>query len=96
MGSGGDMLPRPISDATKRAVRERARFLCEYCYSSERLSASHFTVEHVKPKSLGGTDKLENLALVYRRCNEGRHTFVASVDPKSQAIAPIFNPRLQR
>ncbi|MGD1853344.1 MAG: HNH endonuclease [Leptolyngbyaceae cyanobacterium] len=34
----------PINDETKRAVRERANYLYEYCHSSERLSASRFTL----------------------------------------------------
>lgn len=84
-----------ISNDAKQAVRERARYLCEYCHSSERLSASRFTVDHVKPRSLGGSDQLENLALACRRCNERLYNFVASVDPESQEIVPIFNPRLQ-
>lgn len=85
----------PISDDVKRAVRERANYLCEYCHSSERLSASRFTIDHITPKSLGGSDELENLALACRRCNERRYNFVASIDPESQITVPIFNPRLQ-
>lgn len=86
----------PISDETKRAVRERAEYLCEYCHSPERLSASRFTIDHITPKSLSGSDDLENLALACRRCNERRYNFVASIDPESQATVPIFNPRLQK
>lgn len=86
----------PISNETKRTVRERAKYLCEYCHSSERLSASRFTIDHIKPRSLGGTDDLENLALACRRCNERRYNFVASIDPESQETVPIFNPRLQK
>ncbi len=88
-------LSMPISDKTKRAVRERARYLCEYCHSSERLSASRFTIDHVTPRSLGGSDEPENLALACRRCNERRYNFVASIDPESQSTVPLFNPRLQ-
>lgn len=85
----------PINEETKRAVRERATYLCEYCHSSERLSASRFTIDHIKPRSLGGSDDLENLALACRRCNERRYNFVASIDPESQETVPIFNPRFQ-
>ncbi|NJM99062.1 MAG: HNH endonuclease [Phormidesmis sp. RL_2_1] len=85
----------PISDETKRAVRERANYLCEYCHSSARLSASRFTIDHITPKSLGGSDELENLALACRRCNERRYNFIASIDPETQTTVPIFNPRLQ-
>ena len=85
----------PISDEVKRAIRERANYVYEYCHSSERLSANRFTADHVIPKSLGGSDEIDNLALACRRCNERRYNFVAGVDPETQAIVPIFNPRKQ-
>jgi hypothetical protein len=31
-----------------------------------------------------------------RRCNERRYNFVAGIDPETQAIVPIYNPRQQR
>ncbi len=86
----------PIHEDIKQAVRERARYLCEYCHSSERLSASRFTVDHLVPRSLGGADDLENLALACRRCNERRYNFVAGIDPDTQEIVPIFNPHQQK
>ena len=86
----------PIKDETKQVVRERANYLCEYCHSLERLSASRFTIDHITPRSLGGSDELENLALACRRCNERRYNFVAGIDPESQGTVPIFNPRLQK
>jgi 5-methylcytosine-specific restriction endonuclease McrA len=86
----------PISDATRQLVRERANYLCEYCHSLERLSANRFTIDHIIPRSLGGSDDLENLALACRRCNERRYNFVASVDPETQVIVPLFNPRQQK
>uniref|UniRef100_UPI0030845201 HNH endonuclease n=1 Tax=Petrachloros mirabilis TaxID=2918835 RepID=UPI0030845201 len=56
----------PISDEVRQAIRERANYICEYCHSPERLSANRFTVDHVVPKSLGGSDALDNLALACR------------------------------
>jgi 5-methylcytosine-specific restriction endonuclease McrA len=47
-----------ISDATKQAVRKKAEYLCEYCHSPERLSANLFTVDHVIPRSLEGSDEI--------------------------------------
>lgn len=35
-----------------------------------------FTLNHVLPKSLGGSDESDNLALACRRCNERRYNFV--------------------
>jgi 5-methylcytosine-specific restriction endonuclease McrA len=85
-----------ISDPTRQAVRERASYLCEYCHSPERLSANRFTIDHVIPRSLEGSDDISNLALACRRCNERRYNFVAGVDPETQEIVPLFNPRRQK
>ena len=85
----------PIRDAAKQVIRERAGYLCEYCHSPERLSANRFTIDHIIPQSLGGSDDLANLALACRRCNERRYNFVAGIDPETQEIVPIFNPRQQ-
>lgn len=85
----------PISEAKRQAIRERAEFLCEYCHSSERLSASRFTIDHVIPVSLGGSGDIDNLALACRRCNERRYNFVAGFDPETQEIVPVFHPRKQ-
>lgn len=86
----------PISNETKQTIRERAKYVCEYCHSPERLSANRFTIDHVIPQSLGGSDEVENLALACRRCHERRYNFVAGIDPQTQEIVPIFNPRQQK
>jgi len=86
----------PIRDELKQAIRERANYVCEYCHSPERLSANRFTVDHIVPKSLGGSDALDNLALAGRRCNERRYNFVAGIDPETQDVVPLFNPRQQQ
>ncbi|TAG92413.1 MAG: HNH endonuclease [Oscillatoriales cyanobacterium] len=85
-----------ISDPIRQAVRERAKYLCEYCHSPERLSANRFTIDHVTPRSLEGSDEISNLALACRRCNERRYNFVAGIDPETQEIVPLFNPRSQK
>ncbi|MBD2501964.1 HNH endonuclease [Anabaena azotica] len=84
-----------IDDVTKEIVRKRANYLCEYCHSPERISTTRFTIDHLIPKSIGGSDELSNLALSCRRCNERRYNFVAGYDPETKAIVPLFNPRQQ-
>jgi len=86
----------PISHEIKQTIRGRAEYLCEYYHSPERLSANRFTVDHVIPKSLGGSDEIDNLALACRRCNERRYNFVAGIDPDTQEIVPLFSPRRQQ
>ena len=85
----------PISEATKQIIRERANYLCEYCHSPERLSANRFTIDRIIPKSLGGSDEIDNLALACRRCNERRYNFTTGVDPETGEEVPLFNPRQQ-
>ncbi|AFY61810.1 HNH endonuclease [Synechococcus sp. PCC 6312] len=82
-----------INNELKQAIRQRANYLCEYCHSSERLSAGRFTIEHLIPKSLGGFDDPKNLALACRRCNERRYNFIAGFDPETEMVVPLFNPR---
>lgn len=84
-----------IDDATKELVRSRANYLCEYCHSPERISATRFTVDHLLPKSIGGSDDINNLALACRRCNERRYNFIAGFDSETEAIVTLFNPRQQ-
>jgi len=84
-----------IDDATKEIVRRRANYLCEYYHSPERISTTRFTVDYLIPKSIGGSDELNNLALACRRCNERRYNFVAGYDSETKAIVLLFNPRQQ-
>ena len=59
-----------ISPAKKRLIRQRAGERCEYCHADERWQFVLFTVDHVTPRSLGGDDTADNLALACRNCNE--------------------------
>lgn len=85
-----------VSEHTRRLVQQRANFLCEYCHSPEYLSPDRFEVDHLQPRSLGGTDELMNLALACRRCNLRRYNFIQGIDPITQTNEPLFNPRIDR
>jgi HNH endonuclease len=84
-----------VSDRTRQFVRRRAVYLCEYCHSPERSSSDIFTIDHLLPKSLGGSDEPDNLALACRRCNERRYNFTTGTDLQTGKEVAIFNPRLQ-
>jgi hypothetical protein len=85
-----------INDLVKKTVRKRANYLCEYCHSPEKISTSRFTIDHIKPRSLGGTDNLDNLALACSRCNQRRYNFTVGSDSETQSITSLFNPRQQQ
>ncbi|NJM48836.1 MAG: HNH endonuclease [Alkalinema sp. RU_4_3] len=85
-----------VSAALRELVAERAQWRCEYCHSPEAISADRFTVEHLLPQSLGGSDSLINLALACRRCNERRSNFMTGIDPETDTVSALFNPRQQK
>ncbi|KJH71188.1 HNH endonuclease [Aliterella atlantica] len=84
-----------VNKVVRQLVRDRAKFLCEYCHSPEWSSADLFTLEHILPQSLGGSDELDNLALACRRCNERRYNFLTGIDSESRLETPLFQPRQQ-
>lgn len=85
-----------VNERTRQFVRQRANYLCEYCHSPEKSSSDIFTIDHLIPRSLGGSDELDNLALACRRCNERRYNFTTGNDPQTGEEIAIFNPRLQQ
>jgi len=86
-----------VNDVTRKLVRERAKFLCEYCHSLEEASAALFAIDHIIPQSLpGSSDHADNLALACQRCNGYRYNFTTGIDPETKEIITIFNPRKQK
>lgn len=85
-------IPKPIYEF----IRQRAKFRCEYCHYPELLSSAPLSVDHIQPKSLGGSDEPNNLALACRRCNERRYNFITGIDPTTEIEASLFNPRQEQ
>lgn len=69
----------------KRKTREwlwkRYKGRCFYC--SQQLTKASMTIDHYKPKSLGGTNHRGNLRLACQSCNEDK----AAKDPISDALS---------
>jgi hypothetical protein len=84
---------RKVSAQVQNEVRRRANYLCEYCHASERWQYVSFTVDHVKPRSLGGGDGLENLALACFHCNRRKTNRFSVVVIETGNEIPLFNPR---
>jgi hypothetical protein len=77
----------------RRAVRKSARNRCEYCHSQEPFSPSAFSIEHIIPRSQGGNDAVENLALSCQECNNRKFTSITALDPLSGDSVGLFHPR---
>jgi hypothetical protein len=81
----------------RQLVRDRAGHRCEYCLLRQAdLPLIPFHIEHVIPCQHGGADDISNLALACHRCNLNKGPNLASLDPATGAIVPLFHPRLQR
>lgn len=87
--------PRYISSKLRDLVAKRANFVCEYCKAQEDFSADSFSVEHIKPIILGGQTIAENLAYSCLGCNSHKSIKIQAIDPISEQIFSLFNPRTQ-
>jgi 5-methylcytosine-specific restriction endonuclease McrA len=86
-----------VSDASKKLVRERAKYLCEYSHALEEASAALFAIYHIIPQSFpNSSDNPDNLALACQLCNGYRYNFMTGIDPETGKNISIFNPRKQR
>ncbi|MSQ94845.1 MAG: HNH endonuclease [Gemmataceae bacterium] len=74
-------------------VAVRAGNCCEYCRAPEEVFNFSFEVEHITPRSLGGTDADNNLALGCRACNLYKSNRVRGIDPNNGEDVRVFNPR---
>jgi 5-methylcytosine-specific restriction endonuclease McrA len=84
-----------ISAQLRQQIITVADYRCEYCKSSSRLTGTPLVMEHILPRSLGGTDDLENLAASCYRCNEFKGAKTHAVDPDTNQLVELFNPRIQ-
>lgn len=87
-----------LTDRTFSRVVVRGREVwggkCIHCQSHlyvelDGRPVSRATVEHIRPRTHGGTDDLENLALACARCNNQKGCRLdnrAAGDPKLQAV----------
>jgi hypothetical protein len=85
-----------ISEKLRRLIIAEADSRCEYCRTSARLTGIPLIMEHILPRSLGGSDKRANLAASCYRCNEFKGARTHAVDPETGQFVELFNPRTQK
>lgn len=85
----------PVSDALYVRLQRQAGLRCGYCRPSSRITGQPLTVEHLVPTARGGTSDEENLWLSCRRCNEFKGAQIEAIDPQTEIIVPLYNPRRQ-
>ena len=82
-----------LTAAERDLVVARANGCCEYCRSPLRLSPDPFSIEHILPRALRGTEELTNLALSCQGCNGSKYTHTEAIDPVTGETVQLFNPR---
>jgi hypothetical protein len=75
-------------------VHRRAGGACEYCHLPESASILPHPIDHIIGKQHHGPDDDRNLCLCCIRCNAKKGPNIASVDPASGGVVPLFHPRL--
>jgi HNH endonuclease len=85
-----------ISEAVRARIREQADNRCGYCLSPQHLVLGVLEIEHLVPKSRGGTDDEDNLWLACRLCNGFKAAQTQGRDPAGGRLVDLFNPRRQR
>ena len=77
----------------RRIVYERVRGCCEYCLIPETAVLAAHEVDHIIPQKHGGPTEADNLALSCALCNKRKGSDLASLDPDTGEIVPLYHPR---
>ena len=77
-------------------VAKRAKHRCEYCHAPEINFHLAFEVDHIVTLSKKGEDKPENLALSCRICNFHKLARIQGIDPVTEKVFRLFNPRIDK
>lgn len=84
-----------ISRAVRQYVAERANGYCEYCRNAAKL-VGPFSIDHIQPKSRGGSDHPDNLAFACLICNRNKYNIIEALDSLTNRYVALFNPRQHR
>lgn len=83
-----------MDESLRQFVRQRANNRCEYCRLKQEVGAVfRFHVEHIRSRQHGGTNDHENLALACPNCNWAKGPNLTAIDPHSNSVVVLFNPR---
>jgi hypothetical protein len=85
-----------IPAAVVARVRARARERCGFCLAPQRLVLGWLEIEHLHPRSRGGSDGEENLWLACRLCNNFKSDHIDGIDVETSLTIRLFDPRRDR
>lgn len=79
----------------QRQIRLQFKNRCAYCQTTEALIAITFEIEHIIPRSIGGSATIENLCLACPHCNRHKASRQNFLDPETKDLVPLFHPQQQ-
>lgn len=82
-----------IPSALRRLVYDRAGGCCEYCLFPEAAAFASHEIDHIIAEKHGGSTEADNLALSCVLCNKHKGSDLASIDPQTGEIVPLYHPR---
>jgi hypothetical protein len=74
-------------------VWRRANSICEYCRMPQVFDAAPFHIDHIIARKHNGLSVPDNLALACYQCNLFKGPNIAGLDPLTNVLCPLFNPR---
>ena len=80
---------------TRELVQRRADAACEYCRLPQDASILPHQIDHIIGRQHRGSDDADNLCFCCIRCNLKKGPNIASVDPETNLIVPLYHPRRQ-
>ncbi len=87
------MVRRYIPVPLRNLVRVRANERCEYCLIPDQFTLAPHWIDHSVAEKHGGQTEEGNLALCCALCNQHKGSDLASIDPETGQITPLFHPR---
>lgn len=76
-----------LSKRVRFSVLERDRFSCQYCGARPPDTILH--VDHIHPRSKGGSDDPSNLITACWACNMGKHAKTGTESPDELRVLPL-------
>ncbi len=88
-----DRLPQSVVTFSRRNIFKRDRYSCQYC--GNQPQPIDLTIDHVVPRSQGGTSTWENCVLACVKCNHkkaDRTPTQAHIKLRKIPVRPDWNP----
>ncbi len=88
-------MPTLVNFALRERVVARAGSCCEYCLIHQDDVPEAHEIDHLIARKHGGQTVAENLTLACLPCNRAKGADLTTLDPQTQTLVPLFNPRVQ-